>query len=63
MSKVEGRASGRPQAGPHPLGGSVDVLSGRGAPVSLVGAGPGDPELLTVRALKRTRHLPCNLPT
>jgi len=26
-----GRAPGRPQAGPHPLGGSADVLVGRGA--------------------------------
>src|SRR5438874_13249831 len=29
-----GRAPGRSQAGPHPLGGSADVLVGRGAPVS-----------------------------
>ena len=29
-----GRAPGRSQAGPHPLGGSDDVLVGRGAPLS-----------------------------
>jgi len=29
-----GRAPGRSQAGPHPLGGSTDVLVGRGAPMS-----------------------------
>ena len=30
-----GRAPGRSQAGPHPLGGSDDVLGGRGAPMTL----------------------------
>ena len=34
MSEKAGRAPGRSQAGPHPLGGSADVLVGRGAPVT-----------------------------
>ena len=48
MSAPAGRAPGRSQAGPHPLGGSVDVLAGRGAhitslsgvPPSLLGESP-----------------------
>src|SRR6185436_5462405 len=37
-----GRAPGRSQAGPHPLGGSTDVLIGRGAPLTRVlGIDPG----------------------
>jgi len=33
LSEVAGRAPGRSQAGPHPLGGSPDVPVGRGAPI------------------------------
>ena len=32
MHEAAGRAPGRSQAGPHPRGGSADVLGGRGAP-------------------------------
>jgi hypothetical protein len=34
MFEFAGRAPGRSQAGPHSLGGSTDVLGGRGAPSS-----------------------------
>ena len=47
MTAPAGRAPGRSQAGPHPLGGSADVLIGRGADV-----------LLDVRDLVKRYHLP-----
>ena len=34
VNLAAGRAPGRPQAGPHPVGGSADVLVGRGAVIS-----------------------------
>jgi len=43
-----GRAPGRSQADPHPLGGSADVFVGRGA----------DIPLLEVRDLVKRYHLP-----
>jgi uroporphyrin-III C-methyltransferase/precorrin-2 dehydrogenase/sirohydrochlorin ferrochelatase len=47
--------SGRPQAARHQLERQLDAFSGapaRGGEVYLVGTGPGDPDLLTFRALR-----------